>query len=70
MCGKWNGIEQLKGFSKINLREKERWEDRLRWLDGVEEDLRQLKVKRWKWKTFNREEWAVVIKETKVLREP
>ena len=38
-----------------------------RWLDGVE-DLRQLKVKRWRQKALNREEWAVVIKEAKILR--
>ena len=25
MCGEWNGIEQLKGFWKINLGEEERW---------------------------------------------
>ena len=43
---------------------------RLRWLDGAEEDLRQLKVKRWRQKALNREEWAVVIKEAKVLRGP
>ena len=43
---------------------------RLRWLDGVEEDLRQLKVKRWRQKALNREEWEVVIKEAEVLRGP
>lgn len=43
---------------------------RLRWLDGVEEDLRLLRVKRWRQKAMNREEWAVVLKEAKVLRGP
>ena len=28
MYGEWNGIDKLKGFWKINLREEERWEDR------------------------------------------
>ncbi|KAJ9583487.1 hypothetical protein L9F63_022168 [Diploptera punctata] len=41
-----------------------------RWLDKVEEDLRQLKVKRWRQNASNREEWAIVMKETKVLRGP
>ncbi|KAJ9588133.1 hypothetical protein L9F63_018491 [Diploptera punctata] len=43
---------------------------KLRWLDKVEEDLRQLKMKRWRQKASNREEWAVVMKEAKVLRGP
>ncbi|KAJ9585483.1 hypothetical protein L9F63_002722 [Diploptera punctata] len=37
----------------------------LQWLD--EEDLRQLKVKRWRQKASNREEWTVVMKEAEVL---
>ncbi|KAJ9575634.1 hypothetical protein L9F63_007495 [Diploptera punctata] len=40
---------------------------KLRWLDKVEEDLRQLKVKRWRQKASNREEWGV-MKKAKVLR--
>lgn len=40
---------------------------RLRFLGDVEDDLRELKVKRWKKKTNNREEWTPVVKEVKVL---
>jgi hypothetical protein len=40
----------------------------LRWLDDVENDLRVVKVKRWRKKAQNREEWASVIKEAKVLK--
>jgi hypothetical protein len=43
---------------------------RLRWLDDVENDLRVMKIKRWRKKAQNREEWASVIKEVKVLKEP
>jgi hypothetical protein len=42
---------------------------RLRWLDDVENDLRVMKVKRWRIKAQNREEWASVIKEAKVLKD-
>jgi hypothetical protein len=43
---------------------------RLRWLEGVEKDLREMKVKRWRQKAFDREEWASVIKEANALRGP
>jgi hypothetical protein len=42
----------------------------LRWLDGVENNLRVMKVKRWRKKTQNREECSSVIKEDKVLKGP
>jgi hypothetical protein len=41
---------------------------RLRWLVGVEEDLPRLKVKRWRYKANNRDEFAFALKEAKVLR--
>jgi plasmid maintenance system killer protein len=41
---------------------------RLRWLDDVENDLRVMKIKRWRKKAQNREDWASVIKEAKVLK--
>jgi hypothetical protein len=43
---------------------------RLRWLDDVENYLRVMKIKRWRKKAQNREEWAFVIKEAKVLKGP
>jgi hypothetical protein len=43
---------------------------RLRWLNDVENDLRVMKVKRWRKKAQNREEWVSVIKEAKVLKGP
>jgi hypothetical protein len=43
---------------------------RLRWLEYVEEDPREMKVKRWREKAVDREEWASIIKEAKALREP
>jgi hypothetical protein len=39
---------------------------RLRWINGVEDDLRKLGVKRWRMKALNREEWASIIMEAKV----
>jgi hypothetical protein len=42
----------------------------LRWLEDVEKDLYEMKVKRWQQKAVNREEWASIIRETKDLRGP
>jgi hypothetical protein len=38
---------------------------RLRWINDVEDDLRELGVKRWRTKALEREEWASIIKEAK-----
>jgi hypothetical protein len=52
----------LKGrlYSK---RRKER--PRKRWLDDVESNLKKMKVKGWKQKMRNREQWRLVVKEAK-----
>ena len=34
---------------------------RMRWLEGVERDLREVKFKRWRQKAVDREEWTSVI---------
>jgi hypothetical protein len=38
---------------------------RKRWLDDVESDLKKMKVKRWKEKMRNREQWRLVVEEAK-----
>ena len=38
----------------------------MRWLEDVEKDLRETKVKRWRQKAVDREEWASIIKEAKL----
>jgi hypothetical protein len=43
---------------------------RLRLLEDVEKDLREVKVKRWRQKAVDRKEWASVIREAKALRRP
>jgi hypothetical protein len=40
---------------------------RLKWLEDVENASRELKVKRWSQKSSNREQWASVVTEVKVL---
>jgi len=40
----------------------------VRWLEYVVKDLREMKVKRWRQKAVDREEWASVIKEAEALR--
>jgi hypothetical protein len=41
----------------------------LRWLENVERDLREMKV-RWRQKAVEREEWAYVVNEAKAVRGP
>jgi hypothetical protein len=38
-----------------------------RWLDDIEENLRLMKVKRWRKKATKREVWAKIIWEAKAL---
>ena len=38
---------------------------RLRWINDVEDDLRNFRVKRWRTKALNREEWASIVREAK-----
>ena len=42
----------------------------MRWLEDVENNLRETKVKRWRKKTVDREERVSVINEVKALRGP
>jgi hypothetical protein len=38
---------------------------RLRWIHGVEKDLRSMGIKRWRNRALDRREWAVVVREGK-----
>jgi hypothetical protein len=40
---------------------------RKRWLDDIEEDLRLMKVKRWRKKATEREVWVKIVWEAKAL---
>jgi hypothetical protein len=42
----------------------------LRWLEGAEDDLRELDLNRWREQANNREEWTPVVKDAEVLRGP
>jgi hypothetical protein len=48
---------------KLGLRGRGR--PRLRWINDVEDDLRELSVKQWRTKALEREEWASTIKKAK-----
>jgi hypothetical protein len=43
---------------------------RLRWLEDVQKDLREMEVNRWRQQAVDREEWASVIREAKAVRGP
>jgi hypothetical protein len=38
---------------------------RLRWEDGVDQDMRTLEVKNWKKVALNRDEWAKLLKKAR-----
>jgi hypothetical protein len=40
----------------------------MRWLEEVDNDLKRMKVKGWKEKMRNREQWTLVVKEAKAHR--
>ena len=43
---------------------------RKRWLEDVEEDLRELGVRRWRQKAADRDEWKRIVEEAKTLNGP
>jgi hypothetical protein len=42
---------------------------RRRWLDDFESDLKKMKMKGWKEKTRNREQWRLVLEEAKATQD-
>ena len=74
----WNGhvvrMDQgwtLKKIFENKLEDSRRMRrPRLRWLENVQKDLREIKFKIWQQKALDREELAFVIKETKAPRRP
>jgi hypothetical protein len=47
---------------------RRRGRPRMRWLEDVKKDLREMKIKRWQQKEVDWEEWASVINEVKARR--
>jgi hypothetical protein len=60
----------VKKIFESKLERRRRGRPRLRWLEDVEKNLRQMTVKKWGQKAVDREEWAFVIKETRAQRGP
>jgi len=54
-----------KTFEGILEGTRGRGRPRLRWINDVEDVLRKLGVKRWRTETFDRDEWASIIREDK-----
>ena len=65
-------MDQGRTVKKILERKPEgsrrRENPRMRWLEDVEKDMREMKVKRWRQKAVDRKEWASVINEIKTIR--
>jgi hypothetical protein len=58
-----NGTRSLKKILEGKLEgRRRRGRPRLRWINDVEDDLRELGVKRWRTKALEREEWASIMK--------
>jgi hypothetical protein len=62
-------MDQGKAFKKVFESQLE-GRPRLRWLEDVEKNLKEVKVKRYEQKAFNREEWVSMIKKTQAVRGP
>ena len=60
-----NETRVVKIFERKLEGRRGRGRPRLRWINDVEDDLRELGVKRWRTKVLDREEWASIIREAK-----
>jgi hypothetical protein len=59
----------VKKIFEIKLEGSRRRESlRMRWLEDIEKNLREMKVKRWRQKEVDKEELASTITEAKALR--
>jgi hypothetical protein len=47
---------------------RRRGRPRVRCLEGVDSDLREMKVRRWRQKAVDWEEWTTIIKEAKATK--
>jgi len=59
-------LESKSEGSRSGRREK----SRLSWLEDVDKNLREMRVKKWRQKAVDGEEWASVSKEAKAIRGP
>jgi hypothetical protein len=59
-----------KGFESKPEGSRRSGSPRLGWLENVEKDLSEMRIKRWRQKAVDREEWASVMKAAKALRGP
>ena len=63
-----SGKDSYKNIGEETGRNRRKGRPRLRWLEDVEKDLWEMKVKNWKQKAADREAWASVIKGAKAVR--
>ena len=68
------GMDQGRIVKKIFDSKQEgsrtRGRPRVRWMEDVGKDLREIMVKRWRQKADDRQEWASVFKQATALRGP
>jgi hypothetical protein len=61
-------MDQRRRAKKILEGSRRKKRPRLRWLEGVEKDLREMRVKRLRQTAVDKEEWASVIRKAKTLK--
>jgi hypothetical protein len=64
------GTRVKKIFESKLEESRSRGRPRLRWLEDAEKNMLEMKVKRWRQKAVEREDWAFVIKEAQARRGP
>ena len=70
-CSKNGSGRTVKKIFKSKLEgSRRKGRPRVRWLEVVQKDLQEMKVKRWRQKAVDREEWTLVIKEGKAIIGP
>ena len=66
-------MQELDLCRKFTLLKRERnrrvGEPKLRWLESVEEDVKNMGVRNWRRKSRDREEWRTILEKSKVFQE-
>jgi hypothetical protein len=65
MSKEWKIMQCQSNVERKAIFQRRKGRPRMRWLDDVVSDLKKMKVKGWKEKMRNREQWRLVVEEAK-----